>query len=35
MAMAVRMLVIADSDSFWTTRFLKHVALPAGYEVSG
>lgn len=31
--MAKRMLVIADSDSFWTMRFLAHVALPAGYEV--
>lgn len=30
--MTKRMLVIADSDSFWTTRFLEHVALPAGYE---
>lgn len=31
--MAKRMLVIADSDSFWTKRFLDRVALPAGYEV--
>lgn len=31
--MAKRMLVIADSDSFWTKRFVEHVALPAGYEV--
>lgn len=31
--MAKRMLVIADSDSFWTKRFLEKVALPAGYEV--
>ena len=27
------MLVIADSDSFWTIRFLQHVALNAGYQV--
>lgn len=31
--MAKRMLVIADSDSFWTLRFLKRVALPEGYEI--
>ena len=31
--MPKRMLVIADSDSFWTKRFLERVALPAGYEI--
>lgn len=31
--MAKRMLVIADSDSFWTVRFLRRVALPEGYEI--
>lgn len=28
-----RVLLIADSDSFWTMRFLKYLLLPAGCEV--
>ena len=31
--MTRRMLVIADSDSFWTKRFLENVALWQGYEI--
>ncbi len=31
--MEKRMLVIADSDSFWTVRFLRRVALPEGYRI--
>lgn len=28
-----RMLMLADADSFWTMRLLRHLILPQGYEV--
>lgn len=31
--MSKKLLMIADADSFWTMRLLRHLILPQGYEV--